>query len=250
MSHSARHPHDRPRDDGPAGMALCRDLRARSSRPRPRRRDNPDGRPETPVVARRGGRGSGRRPVVQRRWRGRCRLGGHDGPRRSHRRRQVVVARGRRGRARLRLGKQRERVDVALRLGRAPHPEVHGRARELRRPARAHGAHHVALGDGVAAPHRVGAEMNERDRVAVGGLNRDRLSLRRDGPGEGDRSRDRCDDFCAVGGSDVDTAVLSGRVRVARVEGEERQHRPGDGPAPAERGRRDDQRGNRSHCNE
>ena len=236
-----------------ARPAVRRDLRAHPAQPRPRGLETSAGGRETPVTSHgrrsRSGVRSGRSCCGRSR---RCGRGLRNGPRRSSRRRRgVVVARGRRQRrALLGIGQQRERVHVALALGRSPHAEMHRRARRLRHTARAHRAHYVPLEDGLPASHRVRPEVYERNRVAVGGLDGDRLSLRGNGSGEGDRARDGRDDVGSHRRSDVDAAMLPRLVRVARVEGEERQHGPRDRPAPAQRGRREGQGDDRNHRNE
>ena len=138
-------------------------------------------------------------------------------------------------------GQERERVDVTVLLGRPPDAEMDVGNRELRNPARPDSADRLTLGDGISAPNRVRAEMHERDGVAVCRLDRHDLAQPRDRPGEGDGPRRRRDHHGPGGRSDVDPAMLPGGIGRALVEGEERQDRPIDRPAPPERGRGNDQ---------
>lgn len=142
--------------------------------------------------------------------------------------------------------KERERVDVTHLVGCPPDAEVDIGHRELGLSARTHEAHGLTLGDGIASPDRVRAEVHERDGVAVSGLDRHGLPLARNGPGEGDRSRFRRRHHRPGRRTDVDPSMLSRVVGAALVECEERQHRPVDGPAPAESWCRDDQGDDRS----
>ena len=106
------------------------------------------------------------------------------------------------------------------------------------RPASAHDCtlrHHVALGD-----HGLG-ELEQRDRVAVGGLDRHTAPALRERAHEGDAPARRGANLGPGGDADVDTAVLAARVRV-RADGERAQHRTVGGPGPTERSRGDDER--------
>ena len=138
-------------------------------------------------------------------------------------------------------GQERERVDVAVFVGRPPDAEMHVGNRKLRNPARADSADRLTFGDRIAAPDPVRAEVHKRDGVAVHRLDRHDLAQSRDRPGEGDGPRRRRDDRGPGRSADVDPAMLSGGVGRALVEREERQDRPVDRPAPAERGCGNDQ---------
>jgi hypothetical protein len=142
---------------------------------------------------------SGRRRGWRRRSRGRCRRG-----------------RGRRdghgwGRARREEG---EGVDVSLRFGREPDPEVDVRLGVLGRPASTEEADGRTLDDRGATTNRDAPEVEERDRVAVLGLDRHGTAAARDGPGERDGSARGCANRLAVVAPDVDPAVVSGGVGV------------------------------------
>jgi len=132
-----------------------------------------------PGRTRRGG--SGRR---NRRGRGRRRRRGHrpgDGC-------------GRRARSRRRLrrsGQEEQRVEVALGIGSPAHAEVHRRHLVLRDAAEADGADRLAFAHGRASLHRERAEMQQRHRVPVGRLDRDRSSAGRNRPRERDDPRRR-----------------------------------------------------------
>ena len=152
----------------------------------------------------------------------------------------------RRGRRSLRR-QEGERIEVALRIVGAAHPEVDVGHRQLGLAAGADRADHLSLRNGVAAPDRVRPEVDDRHRVAVRRRDRQRLAPDRHGPGEGDRAGDRRRHPGTGGRADIDSAVLSGRVRVLAVEREERQHRAVHGPAPAQGGRGDDQHRDGNH---
>jgi hypothetical protein len=138
-------------------------------------------------------------------------------------------------------GQERERVEVALRIVSAPHPEVDVGLCQLRLAARADRSNDFALRHRVATPHRVRPEVYERDRVAVRRRDRQRLATDGHGPREGDRAGDRCPHPGTGWRANVDSAVLPGGVRVLTVEREECEHRAVHGPAPAQGGRGDDQ---------
>jgi len=185
------------------------------------------------------------------------RLGGLEGRRRRRRDRgwsgaaggsrigrgRRVTDRRRRRRDRRLCRQEAERIDVSLRIGRDPHAEVDVGLRMLGVSGRPHGPDHGLLRDLFPAPHRVRAQADERDRVSVRGRDRDRLAARRNRPREGHRARDGRRHWASRVRADVDPAVLSRAIGVAAVEREERQHRPVDGPAPAQRGRRRGQDG-------
>ena len=182
-----------------------------------------------------------RRAAVRwRRWRDLRRAGRRDGSRVG--RRGWLTARSRRC-DRLRRGQEEKRVEVSLRVVGEADAQVHVRLRELRIAAWADRADVRSLGERLAPLYRVRAEVHERHRVTVGRLDRHGLAVARDRPGEGDGARDGSDDTMSGRRSDVDPAVLPGRVWVIAVEREQRQHRTRDGPAPPQRGSRRDQRG-------
>lgn len=226
-----------------------RGLRRRRSCRRQRRRDGRGRRQRRGLRDRdRSGISHGRRrrrrlrPSCERR--GRRRRGGLPGERR-----RDGVDRERRGgrrwrglrlrqydlRPRLRR-QQAERVDVALRIGRAADPELdEGRLGAAAVGERADG---ITLGDDGVLPDADLTEVRERHRPAVGGLDRDGLAVPGDGPGERDGTRSgRAHRFCR-GAADVDAAMLAGGVRVCGIERVRREYATGDGPAPRLRRRR------------
>jgi hypothetical protein len=227
----ARRAHGTPAGDArlPRGQ---RDAASASARKRVRRPNDRSWR-RSRAGSRRRRRSGGRRGVADRIG-NRSRLRGGLRPR------------PRRGRWPLR-GQERKRIEVALRIDRAAHSEVDVGHRQLRLAARADGAYDLALRDGVAAPDGVRPEVHERDRVAVRRRDRQRLATDRHRPREGDRAGDRRLHPGTARRADVDSAVLSGGVRVLAVEREECQHRAVHGPAPAQGGRRDDQHRDGNH---
>jgi hypothetical protein len=159
------------------------------------------------------------------------------------------LRRGRRlGRWR-RLGRRRraarrqkpERVDVALRVGGHARAEIDvglavlGVARVRRR------ADDRLLADRLPARHRDRAEVLEGHGVAVGSEDRDRAAPARDRAREEHRAHRRRPNRTARDRSDVDPAMLPGRVGVARREREGAQDGAVHRPAPGHGSRRDDE---------
>ena len=132
---------------------------------------------------------------------------------------------------------QCQRVDIALRIARHAHPEVHEGRVALHITARADRPNGGALLQRRAARNPDRAEMDKRRREPGRRLDRDRL------PAAWDRARERDDTVRrrehgrAAGGTEVDATVLAGCVRVGSIEQEGPEHRPFDGPRPASRGR-------------
>jgi hypothetical protein len=80
-------------------------------------------------------------------------------------------------------------------------------------------ADEVALGDRTALSNAQGPELDEGDRVTLGGSNGDGATARRHGARKGDPSARRGDHRRAEGCADVDSAVLASGVRVvAEIE--------------------------------
>jgi hypothetical protein len=161
----------------------------------------------------------------------------HDRSRRRRRRRRRPRRRIRRRRLDRwrRLDERRqeeERVDVPLRVGGPTHAEVYVRDSVLGHPARADRANADALGDGRTALDGHGAEMEQRDGVAVRRLDRDRPPAGRHGPGERDDATRRRDDRGTGSRADVDAAVESARVWIG-TEAERLQNRPLHRPGPS-----------------
>jgi hypothetical protein len=179
-------------------------------------------------VARRRALGSGGRRTLcsRRRWRRRGRRWrGHGVAARSRGRH------GRRGRRR----KEQQRVEIALRVGGLAHPQMDVRRGQLPLACGIDRPDQVAFGNDNASSDGDGPEVYERHRVSVRRLDRHRLSGDGHGAGKHHRSGGRRNDGCADRGADVDPTVLPRRVRVRVIEGERRQDRAGDGPAPAQR---------------
>ncbi len=174
----------------------------------------------------------------------------HDRSRRGRRRRRRPWHRLRRRRlARRRwLYKRRqeeERVDVPLRLGGSADAQMHVRDGLLGHAARSDGGDRVPFAHRRPAPDRHGAEMEQRDGVAVRRLDRERPSASRHDPGERDDAARRRAHRGAGRRADVDPAVETTRVRIG-AEAERVQNRPLHRPGPPvrrcgrdERGRRD-----------
>jgi len=99
-----------------------------------------------------------------------------------------------------------------------------------------------------ACDQRLG-ELEQRDRVAVGGLDRERPSALRERAHEGDGSGRGREHVGSDGRAEVDAAVLPACVRIG-TERERPQHRPGDGPGPAEGRRGERERRERDRGNE
>jgi hypothetical protein len=120
-------------------------------------------------------------------------------------------------------GQQRERIDVALRTRRDANPEVNVRNRELDLAARTDRADARALVHARTASDGDRAEVQERHRVAVLGLDRHALATVRDGAGEADGASCGREHGGARVTRNVDAAMLPRRVRVALAEREAAQ---------------------------
>jgi hypothetical protein len=191
-------------------------------------------------VASEGRRGSvGRsrgRDLVERRCRNR------DWIRRS--RRGHAGSRDRRGSSRR---QERQRVDVALRVGSHADAEVDVRLGERDLAARPDRADRVTLEDRGVAAHADRAEVQERDRVAVLCLDRHGLATARDRAGEADRASCRCRHRGSRVSCNVDAAVLPRRVRVA-PEREPAQDGAAGRPGPGRgRGNEEERREDAEH---
>ena len=111
------------------------------------------------------------------------------------------------------------------------------RLRPLGLAARADRADDVALADLSADGQPDRAQVDERDRPAVLGSDRQAETLSRQSSGERDHPTRGGTDVRARGSCDVDPSVLAARVRIA-VGHERPQHRPVDRPGPRRRSRR------------
>ena len=170
-------------------------------------------------------RSDGRRRDRIRRRRRRTRVG---------RRSRGRVRRGGRWRRRRRRGwEERERVEVALRVGRHPDAEVDERRSAV--VGRTDRADRLSLGHGRPFRDPDRAEVDERDRVAVAGLDRDDAAVARHGARERHGSACRRGDGGSDRGADVDAAPLAARVGMVVVEREGAQHRARHRPGPRRR---------------
>ena len=177
---------------------------------------------------------------------GACRLSRLGGPDRQRRRRgghRGVTGRsdGRRHRSRgrggrplgssdhLALRQQPERVDVAVGVGHDPHAEVHVGRRGDGVGALADAADEVAFGHVRASRDLGRAQLEQRHRVAVAGLDRQRPAAAGHGSDERDDARRGRAHPVACRCPDVDATVLAGGIHVG-AEGERPQHRPVDRP--------------------
>jgi len=127
---------------------------------------------------------------------------------------------------------EEERVDVPLRVGGPADAEMHIRDSVLGHPARADRANRAALGDSRPPPDGQGAEMEQRDGVAVRRLDRDRPPAGRHGAGERHDATRRRHNRGTGSRADVDAAVEPVRIRIG-PEAELLQDRPLHRPGPA-----------------
>jgi hypothetical protein len=126
--------------------------------------------------------------------------------------------------------KQGQRVDISVRLGGEPNSEVDGRHAHFRTGELGR-SDHVPLLQPSACAHGDGAQMQERDRIAVLGPQGDRPSAAGNRSCERDHTRDGCEHFLSRRRRDVDAPMLPGPIRVS-VDVERLEDRAGDGPAP------------------
>ncbi len=133
-------------------------------------------------------------------------------------------------------GEQAERVDIAVGIRGEPDAEVDMRSRRDRVGALADVADDSALRDEAAAHATRRTELQQRHRIAVGGLDRQRPTAARDRADERDHPRRRGKHGASELGADVDAAVLPARV-VVRAERERSQDRPRRWPRPGARRR-------------
>jgi hypothetical protein len=131
---------------------------------------------------------------------------------------------------------KRQRIDVAVGVRREADAQIDIRFRPLGLAARADRADDVALADLSPDRHPDRTQVDERDRPAVLGSDRQAEALSRQSSGERDHPTRGGTNIRARGSSDVDPSVLATRIRIAA--GDERpQHRPVDRPGPRRRSR-------------
>jgi hypothetical protein len=110
-----------------------------------------------------------------------------------------------------------------MRIGGPANAEVDVGLRPLCLAARADRAHDLAFLDCGPGAHSDRSEVDERDRVAAGGANRQAQALVGQLPDEGGDSRRRSPNLCAHRRRDVNSPVLAARVRIS-FGGERAQH--------------------------
>lgn len=139
---------------------------------------------------------------------------------------------GRRGLLGSQAGRQKcQRIDVPVRFRGVTNAEVHIRLRPLGLAARPDRADHVALAHLGPDRDPDRPEVDERDRPAVLGADRQAQTLMRHLTGICDDAARRGANVRARRSADVDPAVLSACVGIAL--GDERsEHGPVDGPRP------------------
>jgi hypothetical protein len=125
----------------------------------------------------------------------------------------------RRARRRPPAGRQQgQGIDVALRIARHAHAEVHVRLRQFDDTARADRSHHRRFSHERAARHPDRPEVDERRRVTGRRLDRHRLPAGRHRPGKGHHTLRGGEHRAAARRAKVDAAVLAACVRVRVVE--------------------------------
>jgi hypothetical protein len=128
---------------------------------------------------------------------------------------------------------QGQRIDISVRLGGESNSEVDGG--HARFPTGELGcSDHVPLLQRRACADAEGAQVQERDRIAVLGPQGDRPSAAGNRSCERDHTRDGCEHVLSRSRGDFDATMLPGPVRVA-VDVEGPEDRAGDGPAPGPR---------------
>jgi hypothetical protein len=138
--------------------------------------------------------------------------------------------------ARTACGKEPERVEVAVLVGRDANAEMDIGNRPLRVARRTDRADLRPFCDRRVALHGKVAEVDEGHGVTVGRLDRDARTVARSGAGERDRSAVRREHPFAGLAADVDTPMLARGVRISS-EAEGAEHGPGHGPRPGGCGR-------------
>jgi hypothetical protein len=127
-------------------------------------------------------------------------------------------------------------VDVAMRVVGATNAQVDVGAGVLGLAARTERADRRALGEDGPSGDRDRVQVQERDRVAVGCLDRHRPAVHRQDSGEADDARGGRRNRVSGGSRDVDATVVARLVFGGAVlEGS--KHGPGRGPGPRVRGR-------------
>ncbi len=142
-------------------------------------------------------------------------------------------------------GKEKQRIEVPVRVGRQADAEVHVRLGPLRLAAGADRADDLPLVDGRPHADSDRSQVHERDRVAVCGADRQALPLARDRSRERDDAGRRRAHVASRRRRDVDSPVLPGSVGILAAD-ERPQHRPIHGPAPRRRHRGEREQGEKA----
>ncbi len=116
------------------------------------------------------------------------------------------------------------------------------RRRDLGIAAGADRPDRVVFGDRRSLRDGDRAEVGERDGVAVGSEDGHALAGGRNRPGEGHGTTLRRNNGGALVTGDVDATVLSGGIRMRRIEGIRLNDDAGSGPGPRTRPRDEEQR--------
>jgi hypothetical protein len=207
--------------------------------PQPRTRDVPTRRANNPSCGHRWPHG----PTGRRHARARRALRLHRDRRRCRRhRRSLRLDLNRCCGSRLPSGKKQQRIEVPVRIRGQANTEMDIRLGPLRLSAGADRSHDLSFVHGRADPNRDRAEVDERDRIAVLGADREAEALARQLPGETDDSAGGRADLRPGRKADVDTAMLTSRIGVV-VGDEWSKHGPFHRPAPRGRSRSEHERG-------
>lgn len=135
--------------------------------------------------------------------------------------------------------KQRQRIDVALRIARRTNAEVHVR---LTVASSARHRDSVSLTHCLTASHLDRAEVKQGCRVAVRRPDRDRLAAARNGADKRDSAVGRRKHRSPGRSSEIDAAMLPRLVRRRVVEVERPEHRAVNRPGPRARSGRERER--------
>ena len=143
----------------------------------------------------------------------------------------LLLLRDRRLLLRLTRRKERQRIQIAVRLGGEADAEIDVRLGAFGIAARPDRSDDVAFRDVRPDGNADRSEMDERDRVTVRRADRQAQPLMRELPSERDDARCGRPDIRTSRRADVDSAVLPTCVRIA-VGDERSQHGPVDWPGP------------------
>ena len=146
------------------------------------------------------------------------------------------------GRTHGRAGREKQRrVDVAHLLIGMPDTDLHVCTLRLTITGRPDGADRVAFAHGGSSRHPDRPELRERDRPAVRGQKGDGLAVPGNGSREAHDPRHRCFHALPVRTADVDSPMLTSRIRVGRIERVGHEDWAARGPHPGPSGRSEGQ---------